>query len=397
MKRNISLFYLYQFFMSGQLSRGILMLYCLRLGLSSLEFGTLQSIYNLIRLVSEVPTGILADRVERKLILFLGACLNMVASLGLFTLSIVPLSTSFVWLAIFFALDSLGTVLASGADQAFLYEALAHHQHEQQYLKILSNSQVISLCFLAFTTALGGPLFQVIYGSVFLIQTLFYLGAGLAIWLISTPVNSRTTPSITTLSTGTTAHFKQVVQSICSNLKLAILITVMVLVEVFINALVRFIQGGLLVLGLSPTAISSLIGLATFCGILGAFLARYCQNIPLRHFLLATALLFCFGSFCLSQGWAPAVITGFILLNLLLDLIFPYLSHHINLTLPSEIRSTILSLNSSLVGGISLLIYPLFGWLLDHFSYSGAFLATGGSLGIILILLALTTYTKPLR
>ncbi|MGT2757468.1 MFS transporter [Streptococcus ovuberis] len=397
MKRNISLFYLYQFFMSGQLSRGILMLYCLRLGLSSLEFGTLQSIYNLIRLVSEVPTGILADRVERKLILFLGTCLNMVASLGLFALSIVPLSTSFVWLAIFFALDSLGTVLASGADQAFLYEELAQHQHEQHYLKILSNSQVISLCFLAFTTALGGPIFQVIYGAIFLFQAIFYLGAGLAIGLISTPVNSRTTPSITTLSTGTTAHFKQVVQSICSNLKLAILITVMVLVEVFINALVRFIQGGLLVLGLSPTAISSLIGLATFCGILGAFLARYCQNIPLRHFLLATALLFCFGSFGLSQGWAPAVISGFILLNLLMDLIFPYLSHHINLTLPSEIRSSVLSVNSGLVGGISLVIYPLFGWLLDHFSYSGAFLATGGSLGIVLILLALTAYTKPLR
>ncbi|MGT2829887.1 hypothetical protein [Streptococcus hillyeri] len=69
----------------------------------------------------------------------------------------------------------------------------------------------------------------------------------------------------------------------------------------------------------------------------------------------------------------------------MIDLAFPYISSAINHNSDNTVRSTILSVYSSLVGGLSLLLYPALGFLMDAFSYQTAFLISGGMIALVLL------------
>ena len=64
--KSIFIFYVYNFLINARFSRGVLLLYCLKIGLSLAEFGTIQSAYFLVKMLAEIPTGILADRFSKK-------------------------------------------------------------------------------------------------------------------------------------------------------------------------------------------------------------------------------------------------------------------------------------------------------------------------------------------
>jgi len=116
--------------------------------LSESQYGLLQSLYYVVVVLTEVPSGVLADRLGRKGILFLGALVN---GLGCW---VFALSHGFWSFALGEVLFGLGTAFVSGADSALLYDSLAEEQRESEYPRAEGAAQATWLA----VTALGYPL-----------------------------------------------------------------------------------------------------------------------------------------------------------------------------------------------------------------------------------------------
>ena len=108
--KSIFIFYVYNFLINARFSRGVLLLYCLEIGLSLAEFGTVQSVYFLVKMLAEIPTGILADRFSKKKILGLGALISSVSSFFLFLAPNFFISPNFCVILLLFSLDSFSLV-----------------------------------------------------------------------------------------------------------------------------------------------------------------------------------------------------------------------------------------------------------------------------------------------
>ncbi|MDN6106575.1 MAG: hypothetical protein L0I63_08375, partial [Lactococcus sp.] len=176
---------------------------------------------------------------------------------------------------------------------------------------------------------------------------------------------------------------------------LAIIIVFLTLFEFYVNSLVTFIPGSLFAIGFNETAIAVIIGSITLVGVVGSYLSRYLKHISIQQFLIIFSLLFIATSVLIATNNKVMVLLGFTVINLLLDAAYPYISDMINKSVKESVRTTILSFSNSLIGVVSLIFYPLIGWLIDKFDYSLSFLSTG--MIIFLIMIALICSDKVLK
>lgn len=117
-------------------------------GLSTLEFGLLQSLYYFVAVSLEVPSGVIADRFGRRHTMVLGALLGVVGSL----LRIIAFD---FWL--FAAAEvcfAAALALVSGADSAMLYDSLDAEGCADEYPRC---EGLVQSSWLAMT-AVGMPL-----------------------------------------------------------------------------------------------------------------------------------------------------------------------------------------------------------------------------------------------
>ena len=117
-------------------------------GLSTLEFGFLQSIYYFVAVSLEVPSGVVADRFGRKHALVFGALLTVAGSL----LRIVAFD--FWVFALAEVLYAAALALVSGADSAILYDSLDADGRADEYARY---EGLVQSSWLA-VTAVGFPL-----------------------------------------------------------------------------------------------------------------------------------------------------------------------------------------------------------------------------------------------
>ncbi|KAF1295535.1 hypothetical protein BAU15_03045 [Enterococcus sp. JM4C] len=353
------------------------MLYSLQLGLSLVEFGVLQSTYSFIRMIGEVPSGMIADKFSRKNVLFFGAFFNALSALGLFLIPFYTGNLSFGLLVILFGLDAFASTLSSGTDQAMLFDYLHKTDKKDKFVTILSNAQILSLCMLSFATATGGKIFELGFSAVFLLQFVGYLVAAITILFFdeyqAPTLSDETTPE----NKGIVEQIKTAYFQLKKDNRLLVFILFTTLLEAYTNGIVIFIQGAFSTIGLTDHSITMILGLVTLFGIVGAFLSRYFTNIKASKFFLALAIVFFGTCLLISQTQPILMISGFLILNLLLDSLFPYTSNHMNHMITSETRATILSFSSLLCGLVSLAFYPILGWSIEKFDYAQSFLIIG--------------------
>lgn len=391
---SVMLYYIHSFLLNGRFSRGVLLLYCLNLGMSLLEFGTIQSCYFLVKLLLEMPSGIIADRCKKKYVIAIGTAICSLSSLLLFLLPFTGI-VFFPALIFLFSLDSLGGALISGTDQSVLYEYLQFHDRENEFIKVLSNAQIIGLFVLALATAAGGKIYSWGFSIVFLLQASFYFIAIFPILFMEDYEAAKEENNGKKTKQSIREQLKSLWQCLRNNVIISYLILFMTLLEVYANFLMSFIQGAFSKVGITDSAISIIIGAVTFIGILGAYMSRFFKNLSFSYFILLFTILFMIGCGLLSLNYAIFLIVGFFLINILVDAAQPYISHGLNSHLEDSVCSSVLSIFSTIVSLISLSTYPILGWLLDNTGYSLAFISIGGLFfSFMLILFFYSSQTK---
>jgi MFS family permease len=122
-------------------------------GLSTAQISTLFIIWSLSGLVFEIPSGVLADAVSRRLLLTAAPVLNA-AAFGLWVAA-----PSYPVFALGFVLWGASGALQSGALEALVYEELDRHGAAPRYAKVIGRAYAASTIALVLAMALAGPVF----------------------------------------------------------------------------------------------------------------------------------------------------------------------------------------------------------------------------------------------
>lgn len=135
---NIKKYYLYSFF------EDLIPIYPLYLlmfeskGLTITEISWLLSIWSLTTVLFELPTGVFADRWNRKNLIVLGCFLKALCYL------IWMFSEGFILYAIGFFFWGIGGTLRSGSEEALLYDSLKVMGREKEFEQVLGKGHFLS-------------------------------------------------------------------------------------------------------------------------------------------------------------------------------------------------------------------------------------------------------------
>ncbi|MEZ4087720.1 MAG: MFS transporter [Candidatus Gracilibacteria bacterium] len=364
LQANIWKMYLYRSFSWFMVMLPILVLFYQEQGLSMFQIVSLQAIFSVTVLLTEVPSGYLADVIGRKKSLIMGAIL---AALGL---GIYSIANGFVELL--FAEITLGIAagFTSGADAALLYDSLLELQKEEQYQKIFGKYMAIGNFAEGIASILGGFLALISLRTPVIAQACVYLLAIPVAFSLKEPA-------------------KKVYHIAEGNLKEILNAAKYALIE---NKEVKW----LLLFG-------AFIGTSTFTVIW--FIQPYWKemNIPLEYFGILWALLqFTTGGFSIiAHKFSKKIrllhiLTFLVILDIaafiaigfyqalwgaLIFFIFymvrgiktPILDDAMNKRIPSHRRATILSIQSLCMRLSFAIIGPFIGWIADVYTMSQAF------------------------
>jgi MFS family permease len=151
LQSNIWKFYLFNSFGAALgLVIPVIVLFWQDNGLNLTEIMILQSLFSIILIIFEIPSGYLADIWGRKKTFVWGAALLL--------LSIIAYSFSSSFITFLFAesLIAVGMSLLSGADSAFLYDTLKQLGREKEYKKVWGKKVFYAISTMALLNLLGG-------------------------------------------------------------------------------------------------------------------------------------------------------------------------------------------------------------------------------------------------
>lgn len=152
MKNNIRKLYIANFLTGLVFWYGIEKLFMRSIGISTIGISVNAIVYVLVSVALDIPTGILADRWNRKYTLMLG-----IASLGL-SAFLMSVSHGLPLYILATAIWGLYTVFTQGTFQAITYDSLRELGREEEYVKHQGRSYGLFLLAISLSSVAGGYL-----------------------------------------------------------------------------------------------------------------------------------------------------------------------------------------------------------------------------------------------
>lgn len=149
-ERNIKYYYLFSIFAFTPFSMPIITLFWQSNGLTLNDIYLLQSIFSIIIVFLDVPTGLVADRLGKKTSLKYASLIMTLGWVGYF------FSSSFFTFLLSEFLLAIGVALLSGADSALLFETLKELNREIEYKKHEGSSRAFQMYSFAVCNLIGG-------------------------------------------------------------------------------------------------------------------------------------------------------------------------------------------------------------------------------------------------
>ena len=369
--KTIAILHLVTFFSSLYFYHQIITLYLQARGLNYLQINSLWGIIVASRALAEVPTGMLADRIGRKLSIVLALACQLLGE-------ILFLFADTYWLfVVMCVIAGIGFAFLSGCFEAMMYDALKRDGREQEMQKVAGFNAALGQLAIILGALTGGFLASDLSMTNFLL-VIFLTICSVAMALIVSlflqePVSASIEPE--------QSSFKLLIDGIRllkSNASLRRIVLLSILATPFLNYLLNLYQPYFL----QSQVPGIWLGLAlSVASLLGMLCSNYAYLLE-RHFgvrtgmLIATALP---GMLYLLMAAIfrplPAVLlfmASYSAMNFQKPLFMDYINRHIE----SRNRATVLSLISMISGvyiaGMGLLI----GTLAD-ISLSWAFLCMG--------------------
>ena len=129
--RTLTVFRLYQLFNGIIFSGPIWAVFLLSRGLSLTQFGIVEAALHVGMLIAQVPTGALADALGRRRLLVAAGFFTAIAELG------YVYAPGFALICVAGGIHGIAFALRTGADEAYLFDSLAHDDAQAQFPRML--------------------------------------------------------------------------------------------------------------------------------------------------------------------------------------------------------------------------------------------------------------------
>lgn len=370
-KQNISIGYIYNFFLQFNITSAIWVLYLAFRGMSLVEIGILESIYHITGLCLELPSGALADIRGRKFCVVLGRAVDIISC------ALMIISNSFFGFAISFILSSAAMNLNSGAAEALIFDSLKELGEEKSYKKIWGQLAFVMSIAQGTAVLLGGVLSDVSFLYAYILGIIVQTIA----LLVSFNFNE---PTVTCLQgydnlKVENAFANQVITSI-NVLKVRKCVLYIILFSALVGSLQTTVffysQQYFSNLGYTKTLIAVICGIGSLLEALSSKYAyRLEERLKFKGILLTVSSMNIFALVGLSLFEEYSVFF-YILTCITGGVAYAIFSNYVNMGIPSEYRATILSFDSLCFSVFMICVFPLFGFAAEYIGFTITFAIT---------------------
>jgi len=349
-------------------------------GLSLVQIGLCESIFHLTSLLSEVPSGILADHFSYRT--------NLISSRVAAALHAIIMltATNFWWFVFGFVLQAWAYNLQSGTLEAWFYETLADDQATERYPQVTSNMNTLIELANALGVLIAGWLIHGYLAATYWSDLVIAIVTIAVIWRLPEPQHR-----------GTSANRLSLWQLLTTALtwlrklpKLTYLMSFHAVFSAIGMTYYYYFQAVMTNHGFKGPLIAGILITVAVLNVFGVQLTPHLQRrwsptkllLGLTGCLLVTLLLMGWGQLTLLVG-------GYLLVNMLSAMVEPLMSTYYNTLMPSAQRATLLSISSMIFSLVMIVMFPAIGWLIEQLGFATTFSWLGGLLltsGLILSL-----------
>ena len=368
LKKQLACLYTNYFFTGLRITDAVWVALLAARGFSLWEIGFAESVFHIISLLCEVPSGMAADLLGRKKALVFGGVCVVLYNL------LMAFAPNLFFICVAMGLNAFASTMFSGTTSALTYDSLKQCGKTDDYLKVSATcSQITNL-----TTALGS-LFSTLerflrFSGFYLLSAAFECTGTLATALMEEPIVTEAQAS----------REKQALRDLPGQL-------------------VQLVKDSIKVLRSCPLAAKLIVSSAVVC--IPSYLTKMFvqQRLvelgwpttllfqSLRRFYAVCALL-C-GTGCMLVGAAPALaaIFGCMLVQGILDVWLLHEGQKLNDNIPSDQRATLISVDGMAYSLLMIPASPLVGAVGDAFGQAGAGLVV---LGLLVAASGILIYKK---
>lgn len=367
-KRNIQLNYIYTALMYATLTKGIWVLFLSYRGMSLVQIGLIESVFQMASLIFGAPAGAISDMLGRKVSLVLGTIASILGNI------LVLVSNDFYGFAAGFMFNAIGTVLFTGASESITYDSCKILGRETDYKKVWGSILALSFVATALGIAAGGFIASVSF------EYAYYATIGILLIALVPALLFKETGGISInhgrdKRMGLMQLFSVSLGMICKDAVILYVLVISASLTVVDMTIYLYCQKYFQAMSIPVFAIGMIF---CFDSIFAAAGARYAYLLVERFhnrnvILIISAVII--GSYALL-----AVLNNILsVICLYMATIFvvafwPIVSELINSRVPSENRATVLALKGQLTNLAVMIIFPVVGFLAEKSSLSTAFL-----------------------
>ncbi len=374
---SIRRFYLYQLVTRTEFTGGIWILYLTSRGFSLSQIGLAESAFHLAPVLLELPSGSFADLIGRRWSLALGALLVAISA------ALIFVAPSFWVVLVAMFLNGTSYSFRSGADQAYLYDALGEQRSSYTGIlgKLIGAGYIVGGATLWLGAALSDISYAWPYGLV--------VGAGLAgVWLAAGLVEPPRR-AIGERRPSAVEHIRDVVHELRQRPRVAAMLAFSGGFWATGTVAYLYLQAAFSDRGLSNSTIGLVIGGALLVSAAGAAVAGRAERVgTFRRQVVILGLLSGLGVAGLAVGSIWLATAAYLASNVVIGLLEPLMYAWFNRQMPSEQRATLLSAESWLFSLTMIVIFPLSGWLAERAGWNVLFLLCGGVMVLLTLIVA---------
>ena len=360
LKKQLACIYTNNFFSGLRITDAVWVALLAARGFSLWEIGVAESVFHMVSLTFEVPSGMAADLLGRKKTLVAGGVCMVLSNL------LMAFAPDLFFICLAMALSALANAMFSGTASALTYDSLKQCGRTDDYLRVSANCSQLSMLATA-VGSLASTLERFLrFSGFYLLSAAFEGTAAAATALMTEPIVTETQAR----------REKQTFRDLPGQLARLVRDSITALratplaAKLIVSAAVLCIPSYLFV----PMLLSG------FASMLGVEAARRLHPESLRRFYAVCALL-CGGG-CALVGAAPVLgcIFGCMLVQGVIDAYLLHEDQKLNDVIPSDQRATLISVDSMVYSLLMIPASPLVGAVGDAFGQAGAGLAVLGVL-----------------
>lgn len=385
-KRQSVLMYLYEAALAFRMVDAVWVIFLLERGFSLAEVGTAEGVYHITSMLFEVPSGMAADLFGRKRTLILSGIVGMCSAVFM----TLEGFRGFVYCGMIFSALSLN--LASGTEEALIYDSLLEAGRESGYKKVWSNISLIARTASALSCLASPIAIMMGYRYTYYISVFLYLCTVIFVLPVREPAVTERQKLRTEKETGKRyreglhelgrrwkQHIGETVTFIRKNPK--------TMAKLFADAalgcpcylIMMYLQEHLVNCGWPKSFIGIPLVVIPLAGALGTRIAAKNRS-RLSKALLLCGIISGIGTCLVGSNVLIVVLIGACVVRMCEGFSEIAVSENVNREFSSDYRATLVSVGSMCYSVLMVAASPVTGFLGDHYSVNAAFYLLGGGL-----------------